>query len=430
MHCHAQFPRWLIQDLTPGSNIDRIVLIMEDATGEILRAEARLLGDYAYRNIIIDDPWILDAFTIRTDHAVYVRFLPATKLQFEPVGEDELDNAPHTDTARLVDGTRIPASEAYARRHLEDENDRSVTKSTTQQRVEAWWNEAVDYPETKRRQDSFEQPSKRARLDLQSTSPSITPAAAQAYGNNVESESEVVDLTGKPDDDYHLVQLEDSGRFGREEGTEPVIISVASGGRDNGSPANSTQVTAATEDATSALLQTRSVITAPERWHNALSIDREGLFAFIDQTESVEQAEKAGAQVETADKEVTAVETFFASIAPNHRCKRRITCQICRDTLSLPWLPSDDADRDMAKVMLRMNARLTQREQLEFGRMYNLERISVAKKTKAVKDEFHDRLQAFVVGHGIVDDYNEFAGMQQTADARDRCYQLPLFEDE
>jgi hypothetical protein len=88
VHCHAQFPKWLIQDLVLGSTIDRIVLIMEDATGKILRAEARLLGDYAYCNIIIEDQWILGAFNVRTDHAGYIRFPPATKLQFEPFGEN------------------------------------------------------------------------------------------------------------------------------------------------------------------------------------------------------------------------------------------------------------------------------------------------------------------------------------------------------
>lgn len=108
IHCRAHFPKGLIQALTPGSDIDRITLTVDDAIGNLLRAEARLVGDYVYRKIIIDDPWILEAFNVRPDHTGYIQFPPATKLQFEPVGEDDLDDeAPHPDTARLVDVASI-----------------------------------------------------------------------------------------------------------------------------------------------------------------------------------------------------------------------------------------------------------------------------------------------------------------------------------
>ena len=97
---------------------------MDDATGRLLRAEARLLGDHAYRNIILDDPWILGAFNVRTDHAGYGRFPPVTKLQLEPLGEDDLnDDASDPDAVLLVDVTKVPASEAYARRHMKDVHD-------------------------------------------------------------------------------------------------------------------------------------------------------------------------------------------------------------------------------------------------------------------------------------------------------------------
>lgn len=82
VECQALFPRWLIQDFTATSFIERISLIVNDATDKILRAEARLLDDPIYRNIIIDDPWILEVFTVRTDYGGYVRFPPGTKLQF------------------------------------------------------------------------------------------------------------------------------------------------------------------------------------------------------------------------------------------------------------------------------------------------------------------------------------------------------------
>jgi hypothetical protein len=125
IHCCAWFPKLLIQDLVPTSIINRITLIVDDATGKTLSAEARLLDDYASHKIIIDDPWILRAFNVRTNYAGYVRFPPAMKLQLESLGEDDLDDdAPHRDNARLVDITKVPASEAYARRHMEDLNDR------------------------------------------------------------------------------------------------------------------------------------------------------------------------------------------------------------------------------------------------------------------------------------------------------------------
>jgi hypothetical protein len=126
----------------------------------------------------------------------------------------------HPNTARLVDVTKVPASEVYARRHVEDENDWSVTKSTGHQAVEAWWNNAVDYPEEKGKQDmirasnadqvdnnpsskrvrrdSVEQPSKRVRLGSKSASPSATPAA-QTPDNSVDGEKAVIDLTGDSD---------------------------------------------------------------------------------------------------------------------------------------------------------------------------------------------------------------------------------------
>jgi hypothetical protein len=55
----------------------------------------------------------------------------------------------------------------------------------------------------------------------------------------------------------------------------------------------------------------------------------------------------------------------------------------------------------MAKILVRMNARLTGDEQLEFRRMYNLVRISVAKKTKASRYASPVQLQALVVRHGV-----------------------------
>jgi hypothetical protein len=114
----------------------------------------------------------------------------------------------HLNTARLVDVTKVPASEAYARRHVEDENDWSVTKSTGHQAVEAWWNNAVDYPEEKGKQDMIRASnadqvdnnpsSKRVRLGSKSASPSATPAA-QTPDNSVDGEKAVIDLTGDSD---------------------------------------------------------------------------------------------------------------------------------------------------------------------------------------------------------------------------------------
>jgi hypothetical protein len=114
----------------------------------------------------------------------------------------------HPNTARLVDVTKVPASEAYARRHVEDENDWSVTKSTGHQAVEAWWNNAVDYPEEKGKQDMIRASnadqvdnnpsSKRVRLGSKSASPSATPAA-QTPDNSVDGEKAVIDLTGDSD---------------------------------------------------------------------------------------------------------------------------------------------------------------------------------------------------------------------------------------
>jgi hypothetical protein len=108
----------------------------------------------------------------------------------------------------LVDVTKVPASEAYARRHVEDENDWSVTKSTGHQAVEAWWNNAVDYPEEKGKQDMIRASnadqvdnnpsSKRVRLGSKSASPSATPAA-QTPDNSVDGEKAVIDLTGDSD---------------------------------------------------------------------------------------------------------------------------------------------------------------------------------------------------------------------------------------
>lgn len=56
----------------------------------------------------------------------------------------------------------------------------------------------------------------------------------------------------------------------------------------------------------------------------------------------------------------------------------------------------------MAKVLLRLNSDLIQEQQHESGPMYNLIRVDVAKKTKVLKDAFHDRLQAFTVRHGAL----------------------------
>ncbi|KAJ4381465.1 hypothetical protein N0V86_002824 [Didymella sp. IMI 355093] len=144
MHCHVQFPKRLIKDLTPGSTLDRIILFLNDTTGKNLRAEACLVGDYLYRDIVIDDPRMLGAFDVRTDYGGYVRFLPAPKLQFEPAHEGNTnDCAAHPSTARLVDVTKVPASEAYARGHVVDVHNRPVTKNSEWKlRNEAVRNEA------------------------------------------------------------------------------------------------------------------------------------------------------------------------------------------------------------------------------------------------------------------------------------------------
>jgi len=130
-----------------------------------------------------------------------------------------------------------------------------------------------------------------------------------------------------------------------------------------------------------------------------------------------------------AARETAAVDAFFVSTKPDHPCNDCIKCRQCRSTASRPWLPSSGNGRRMAKILMRMDARLTEEEQLEFGRMYNLVRINVAKKTKATKDAFHAQLQAFVVRHGILSEYNEFATLQRP-EAKTRDSRLPLFDDE
>ncbi|KAF1931338.1 uncharacterized protein M421DRAFT_90404 [Didymella exigua CBS 183.55] len=288
---------------------------MYDATGKILRAEARLLDGPLYRHIIINDPWILEAFTIRTDQGGYVRFPPETKLQFEPVGLDNLDaDAPFPDTARLTDVTKVPASEAFARQHA-DEGDRAVTKNN-RAATNRGLSDALDQPEGEGGWES------RGGDDAQV--PDITKPAPFAPPN--------------------------------------------------------------------------IVATAPE-------------------PASAPSPQESAATTEAA---------AFASITPDHRCGHRITCKICHSTPSLPWLPST-ADTYMAKVIVRMSAGLTQADQFEFGQMYNLG-IAVSKKTSAIKKEFHHRLRDFVVRHGIMDLYNEFA-TRQRIHAKDRYYRLPLFED-
>jgi len=297
IHRHAQFPKWLIQDLVPTSTIDRITLIMDDATGKILRAETRLLGDYAYRNIIIDDPWILGAFNVRTDHAGYVRFPPATKLQLEPFGEDNLDDdAQHPDTARLVEVTKVPASEAYARRHVEDVHDRSVTKSTGQQRLDAWWNSAVDCPESKSKQDAIgarnedqvdanssskrvrrnshsdEQRSKCMRLGAQSASQSAAQDVAQARGNNAGIESEVINLTGDPNDQAPSSDVLGPGDLDRpeREGSKGLTTLSVGARRDSDNmPASSVHVHAISQATPSARSQARLAAAKPGHQYNA-----------------------------------------------------------------------------------------------------------------------------------------------------------------
>jgi hypothetical protein len=561
LHCHAQFPKWLIEDLTPGSTIDRIVLFLNHTTGKILRAQARLLGDYLYRNIIIDDPWILGAFDVRTDYGGYVRFPPATKLQFEPASEGNSDDgAAHPGTARLVDVTKVPASEAYARRHVVDVHDRSVTKSAAQQRVEAWWNEAVDYPETRRKQDvigaSNEDQveagpsSKRVQLHSQSDSAFTAPLAASAQSDEASNENGVVDLTGEPYDEAFLVQPQVVDRTARRRSAGSAITNVDAGAESDDTLANSDQLPAMSQRTPSAPEQPQAATTTPKTLAvvanlNVLRARRDNLrdqndaflttaiqrpdpsfahspnipmakqfeIARADSELMVAESELKIARVErvqgyanpsglaelearvleseieieerrntlykimatsngeynshvaarssrvptvaqptpsntrpapsapaqpaavasgprttTAATKTAAVDALFALIKPNHHCSNRVTCKICRSTPSLPWLPSNGNGRRMAGILVRMNARLSQHEQLEFGRMYNLDRIAVSKKSSALRKEFHDRLQAFVVRHGVPGEYREFANLQQN-EAKDRYYRLPLFED-
>ncbi|KAJ4381466.1 hypothetical protein N0V86_002825 [Didymella sp. IMI 355093] len=130
----------------------------------------------------------------------------------------------------------------------------------------------------------------------------------------------------------------------------------------------------------------------------------------------------------TAASKTTAVHVLFASMKSNHRCSNRVTRKICRFTPSLLWLPSNGNGMRMVEFLVRMEAHLSQHEQFEFGRKYNLDRITVSKKSGAMKMEFHDRLQTFVARHGVLNEYREFADLQQN-EAKDRYYRLPLFED-
>lgn len=204
----------------------------------------------------------------------------------------------------------------------------------------------------------------------------------------------MIDLTRNSDNEGPAVHPGGIYRSEREGSPGSAVTGDATGREDDDTPGNSDQAPYITQPASSAPSQ---------------------------------PAPTSGPQMDITIAETAAASVLLASMTPDHRCKARINCKTCRSTPSLPWLPSTTNGNETAKVLVRINARLTQAERLELGHMYNLDRVGVSKKSNAVKREFHDKLRAFLAQHGILDLYNRFAELQWVEE-KSRYYRLPQYE--
>jgi hypothetical protein len=135
-----------------------------------------------------------------------------------------------------------------------------------------------------------------------------------------------------------------------------------------------------------------------------------------------------GTSVESTPSDHTASSdaTVLAPSGTDHRCKNRSRCKYCLKTPSHPWVPGGPFGLEMAKVLIKINARIPEDAQFEYGRMFNIERRIVAKKTKPVRDEFRDKLQKFLVQHNIVELHNEFTALHRKT-GPNSAYLLPIF---
>lgn len=362
--CRARFPKNLIQRFGPGS-VGRFTLTL-DSRREILRANARLY-DAAYTHLIIDDPVILEAFSDGCDCKQELSFPPLMKFRLDAFDNPDLDSeASGHDAARLVNITNLPAMVAFGRRPIQS---LEPPKGAVHARLEAVWGKDVGHPVAKRKLIETESESEEDHLPEGRTKSAQNSPLSQTFMGSTEN----IDQSEQRDRSQEKIHLK--------------IVKNLSEANSSSQP-------------TSSLHSKRFESAQRER---SVGFDSESSSAIIKSTASDSN-----------------------SSAPEHQCRNRIKCTICRTTPSHPWLSSDAHGIEMAKILSQINSRMPEDAQFEYGRLFNLERRRVAKKSKVVKNEFRKSLQDFAVRYDIVVLHNQFATLQRKEEKHD--YRLPLLE--
>lgn len=389
VHCRAKLPRGLIQSF--GFATVGTFTLSLNSDGEILRALAPL-HDALYTHLVIDNQQTLKAFAAFEDLSQDLVFPPMTKFRLEPIVHPvELEDEPWPDTARLVDVSNLPRMATYGHRSIAS---LEPQKGAVHAQLQFVW--GPDWITANKRkhpgtndvsQMQGIRPSKRSRTDNHSAQ---SPLIFKDRSNTaVEKEIE------------HLPKQ-----------------SVASGLLDM-------TVTSDSESENSAMETTASNQRAVDSSHHASLADDA---ANIPSAQTEVRRSIGGDQqydsLHSPDDRITAV---LAASASDHGCQNRRVCTTCRANPSHPWLSTDANGTKMAKVLVQMNARLPEDAQFEYGRMYNYERCTVAKKPKDDKNAFYQKLRDFVERWDILDLHHQFAVLQWNG--RTGSYRLPHFDD-
>lgn len=314
--------------------------------------------------MIIDDPEVLEALFKDRHNEELFEFPPMTKFRLEPFDDpetDDLDDPVDTgfDTARLVDTKKLSA---YGRRKLEL---MGPPKGAVHARLEAEWGKDVGHPVSDHTQANID-----ARRLVQSLGvPTGHTRISSVLNPTV---SKIPSETMESDDD--IDQLVDGADPRLSHATDHRAVESRTPRHE--SPSRS-----------------RKATTGRRPYRNSDDF----IFALSMLAPSA---------------------AFPSPPTPEHQCQNHMECKTCQETPSHPWLPSDEHGREMATIVARINDRLPEHAQVDYGRMFNIERRSVAKKTNAVRIRFHLRLQEFAQRYNIVELHNDFATVQRKGENR------------
>ena len=395
VRCRAQFPKHYIQNLGPAS-IGCFTLTL-NTRHEILRATAHV-DSASYNYLVIDDSNTLEAFANGCDAKDYIGFDPRTRFRLDPFEEPDLDgDTPWPDTARLVNITNLPTIVASGRLPVES---LEPYKGMVHARLEAQWGRdagvlAWQHPRVQLNDmPLLTEPTRVRRLTYIPTIlniPALRSASTRSYCHIVdtettpglEQEAEAVKSIERPVNIHQRIGIKRLASAPLDRRQSSRFLSTVGG--KTCVAAQQVQIKASNQCVTG------NQGTVVELLDDDISPTSGKRLQFLPPWQLGGPNRFQSSAVHSSDP----VKALLASSAHTHGCRKRLECTVCRTTRSRLWLGQNAKGKEVAAILVQINAKLPEDAQSEYGHMFNIERCGVAKKAECDQEQVSEENAAF-----------------------------------